>query len=189
MCISHRGQKELKFIKRMQLLKTRTTTKQKSGVSEPMGQSALQIFFLSEKTRAVATRGTWLAIVPADYGRNRSKSFFFKWLWLQQLAPPDCQTFPTAGPDKNLHAKKCILRITKKIMLKLFHWQAFYYWRNYTTQQITSSTLEFGTRIPIRILEDVWSEFLIIFIKKKKKITYIWSLTSKTIYQNCRFSS
>ena len=40
MCISHRGQKELKFIKRMQLLKTRTTTKQKSGVSEPMGQSA-----------------------------------------------------------------------------------------------------------------------------------------------------
>ena len=69
----------------------------------------------------------------------------------------------------------CVLQ--KKIMRKWFHWQAFYYWRNYTTQQITSSPLmEFGTRIPIRILEDFWSEFLIIFIEKKtNKQTYeVW---------------
>ena len=35
------------------------------------------------------------------------------------LAPPDCQTFPTAGPDKNLHAKISILRITKKNHAKI----------------------------------------------------------------------
>ena len=119
MCISHRGQKELKFIKRMQLLKTRTTTKQKSGVSEPMGQSALQNFFLSEKTRAVETRGTGLAIVPADYGRNRSKSFFFKWLWLQQLAPSRLSNLPHGRTWQKFACKKMYFAYYKKNHAKI----------------------------------------------------------------------
>ena len=82
----------------------------------------------------------------------------------------------------------------KKIMRKSFHWQAFYYWRNYTTQQITSSPLEFGTRIPIRILEDFWSEFLIIFIEKKKKYKFeVWLQklfikTAGSVYNPNRYS-
>ena len=108
-----------------------------------------------------------MAIVPPDLGRNRSKTFFFKWLWLQQLAPPDCQTFPTA--------------LTKICMQKYAYYKKKSCKNGFTDRlstigatilrsKITSSPLEFGTRIPIRILEDFWSEFLIIFINKKKHI-------------------